>query len=123
MKKHVSFIVAILISLSSLAAPWDTKVLPDKMEAFTDPFLTDLSITENNVPHRLDISVTMDHSVNYTIKVVFLVYGNWINLGWDWRQFDVYVSPYNTYKLQQFSLNTYDDPWPESYIILENGPA
>lgn len=122
MKKYILILSCLLLSAVSFASP-KSPYLPVGMTMWSDPFLTDLSITEVNVPHRLDISVTMDHSVNYTVKVTFIVYGNWVGLGWDWKQFDVYVNPYNTYKLQQFSLNTYDDPWPQSYDILYMGPA
>jgi hypothetical protein len=120
MKKYILILSLFCLSTLSFSSPvnhyiWDKPL-------WDDPFLTDFSITENSLPHRVDIAVTMDHSVNYTIKVTFIVYGNWVGLGWDYKEFNVYVSPYTTYKLTQFSISTYDDPWVDSYDILYMGP-
>jgi len=121
MKKYIFILSLSLISILSVSSPVSQPVYSKSF--WDDPFLTDLSITENNVPHRVDIAVTMDHSVNYTVKVTFIIYGNWIGLGWDWKEFNVFVPPYNTYKLTQFSIDSYDDPWVGSYDIMYMGPV
>jgi hypothetical protein len=130
MKKGL-LIVAMLLSITSFAAPWDLKspkasiekwVQPHKV-VFEGPILTDYTVEEQVSPHRIKIFYKFNKTATYTQLMTIMVYGYWADIAdYEPRTFDIYIPPGTIQNTWYHNLASGDDLVPEFYDIYYLGP-
>lgn len=135
MKKHLLFIIALCISLSTIAAPWDIKSKPVKYSAWDMPlnttrvvcddnFLTDLQIDVGwySGLRKIHFYVELAWSATVNHKTTVGVWGNWHDLGWAYKYWDVITYQGSLWANRYFNnITVTEEIWPGSYDISYDG--
>lgn len=131
MKKYM-LIVAMLVSITSFASPWDVKIKPLKRVDVTKPFgksyfegpiLTDYTVSEQSSPHRAVVFYKFNKTAIYTQLMTIMLYGYWADIAdYEPRTFDIYIPPGTIQNTWYLNLASGDDLVPEFYDIYYLGP-
>ena len=130
MKKYLCFLVAIALSVASLASPvaeWDKPIQTKQFKpaVLVDPYVTDYSAaTYGSGAYRyIRVYMTLDRAAIYWHKMTVSVMGNWQGTGAGYKYYDVIMSPGHAYKYTDFPLNFSDNPYVACCVYLEyDGP-
>lgn len=127
MKKYLLLNVAICISLSIIAAPWDMPIKKCKIEAFT-PYVTSYGafiISQPGQPnYAVQIQITMSASVPAPWLVTVQVYGNWVSQpgGASYRTFNIYFTNGQWKKTVNFPMSVSEEAFTSLIDELYEGP-
>lgn len=133
MKKYL-LIVAMLVSITSFAAPWDLKkakavnvtqwTQPFNKSVFSDPFCVNFTIDVGNYggSKRIHFYWELDRSAIYDYKSTIGVYGNWIGIGWWYKYFDIILYQGQLYADRYFPMSESESAQTESYDWIYEGP-
>ena len=129
MKKHLSLIVAICISLASFATvkpmAWDKPLQKEK--AFTDPYPTNWTAwihgTFNTPGYAVKIKVDFNQTVGVPHYVLLDMFGIWDTPGvGSTRQFEILLSGAQHTKTITVPMSSWQEAYVGTLQLLEYGP-
>lgn len=133
MKKYM-LIAAMLLSITSFAAPWDLKkakavnvtqwTQPFSKSAFSDPFCVNFTIDVGTYggSKKIHFYWELDRSAIYNYKSTIGVYGNWSGISWWYKYFDIIIYQGGITTNKYFSMLEWEEAWTESYDWIYEGP-
>lgn len=137
MKKHLSLIVAICISLSSFSAPWDIKSKPVKYSSWDEPLRVKRFdtycdyyigyVTGTWPMQTFTLNATLNQSPGVKWLVQIQVLGIWYgHPGYpnsaDYKVFDIIYNPSQWNKTINDPLMSSEEAYPGVMDIIYDGP-
>jgi hypothetical protein len=130
MKKCLTLLIAVALSLMSFASvvpKWDEplKVESKPVKVFTDPYVSNFDAWESGsgAYKNLVLYVAMGQAASYYYKVTLSVYGNWHDIGYGSKLFDVILNPGQVYRYEYIPIEYNDYIYSYGLTLEYYGPA
>lgn len=138
MKKHLSLIIAICISVSSFAAPWDIKIKPVNHAAWDEPLKQTKpfdaycdfymgEVTGNWPAQTFSLHATLNQEPGVPWMVQIQVFGVWYDSpyypnGGDYKVFTILYNSAQWNKTIQYPLRPAEAAYPGVMDLIYDGP-